>query len=509
MKKIAILILLIFSIQIKSNAQKSFTKPKNKLKISSLKHIGTVDERFQSYNIEMCEVIGGDFWVPYELIDSVQKHSGKTGFAALKWKIDPINLYESKLRKLAAALGPAYVRVSGTWANDVYFQNNDNEKLSKAPAGFNNILTRAQWKGVVDYCKAVNGKIVSSFAISDGMHDAKGGYNVEQVKDLIDYTKSIGGVITAAEMFNEPTFASHGAAPKNYNALSYANDFTIFNDFVSKYYPEMMVIGPGSVGEGGVLDTGAIKFDIDTEEIMKKLPKNSFKAYSYHYYGGVSKRCGGNQTPESVLTNDWLSKTEKGLEFYKKSRDKYTPGAPIWLNETAEAACGGDPLASTYVDTFRYLEQLGRLAKMGVQSVMHNTLARSEYGLLDQVTHNPRPNYWAALLWAKLMGTEVFEVENIEAGVDVFAHNLKGTKNGKTMLVINTNAKETTIDIPKNALKYQLTADNLLAKTIKLNGKELKLNADDNLPVLNGEKIKAGTLKIQAHSIVFLTFQNN
>jgi hypothetical protein len=27
--------------------------------------IGTVDERFQSYNIEMVEVIGGKFWKPY------------------------------------------------------------------------------------------------------------------------------------------------------------------------------------------------------------------------------------------------------------------------------------------------------------------------------------------------------------------------------------------------------------------------------------------------------------
>jgi hypothetical protein len=27
--------------------------------------IGTVDERFQSYNVEMVEVTGGRFWKPY------------------------------------------------------------------------------------------------------------------------------------------------------------------------------------------------------------------------------------------------------------------------------------------------------------------------------------------------------------------------------------------------------------------------------------------------------------
>src|ERR1700722_15861250 len=32
---------------------------------SHLPRIGTVDERFQSYNIEMVEITGGRFWRPY------------------------------------------------------------------------------------------------------------------------------------------------------------------------------------------------------------------------------------------------------------------------------------------------------------------------------------------------------------------------------------------------------------------------------------------------------------
>src|SRR5206468_3957382 len=33
---------------------------------AGLPRIGTVDERFQSYNVEMVEVTGGRFWKPYE-----------------------------------------------------------------------------------------------------------------------------------------------------------------------------------------------------------------------------------------------------------------------------------------------------------------------------------------------------------------------------------------------------------------------------------------------------------
>ncbi len=503
------LICTLFLINVQKASGQQIGKNSNNINLRQMKFIGSVDERFQSYNIEMCEVIGGDFWVPYQKLDSVLKYTDKKGFEALKWKIEPIDLYEEKLRNLAAALGPCYVRVSGTWANDVYFQNNDAPKPAKVPDGFSNVLTRDQWKGVVDFSMAVDGKIVTSFAISDGMHDANGVYQVDQVKELIDYTKSIGGEIFASEMFNEPTFASHGGAPEGYNAQSYADDFAIFYDFVSDYYPEMMVVGPGSVGEGGMLQADApINIEIATEDLMAKLPKNPFKVYTYHFYGGVSKRCGGKQTLESVMTQEWLSKTEKGLEFYQKSRDIYNPEAPIWLNETAEAACGGDPLAASYADTFRYLEQLGRLAKKGVQVVMHNTLARSEYGLLDQDTHDPRPNYWAALLWNKLMGTEVYDAGSLAPGVDVFAHNLKGNPKGRTLLILNTTDAAAAVGIPETGMQYLLTADELLTKKVNLNGEILQLTSDDTVPNLKGKVVQAGGISLPAHSILFVSFDS-
>jgi DNA-binding SARP family transcriptional activator len=77
--------------------------------------------------------------------------------------------------------------------------------------------------------------------------------------------------------------------------------------------------------------------------------------------------------------------------------------------ETADAACGGNPWASTFLDSFRDLDQLERLAKRGVQVMIHHTLASSANGLLDETTLSPRPNYWAALLWRRLMGPTVLD----------------------------------------------------------------------------------------------------
>lgn len=515
MKKILVIItsVILFIGSACTSGQKNGERI-TKLNLADLKFVGQIDEKYQSFNVEMCEVVGGEFWIPYDLLDSSKVRTGD--FNALKRSIPPVNLYDQKLRTLTSALGPLYIRVSGTWANTTYFQDNDEPKITKAPAGYENVLTRKEWKGVIDFCKATNTELVTSFAVSNGMRDSEGNWTTAQIEPLINYTKLLGGKIAAAEMFNEPTFAGLGGGPAGYDAAWFNRDIESFKHFVYNAMPEMKIVGPGSVGEGSLLiDTsnvniaaGAIGGIISTEDMYTTEPKPEFDIFSYHFYGGVSKRCGGNLTPEYERTEEWFSKTENELDFYKAIRNQYNPEAPIWLTETAEAACGGNPWASTYNDCFRYLEQLGRLAKKDVQVVMHNTLCASEYAILEQETHEPRPNYWAALLWSKLMGTKVYDAEISPEGFDVFIHNLKD-KNGYTALIINPGEVETSIEIPATAEQYLITADELLTKTVKLNGAELKLKSNNTLPEIKGQKVKAGEISLPAYSILFLAFENN
>lgn len=42
------------------------------------------------------------------------------------------------------------------------------------PAGFDGVLTQEQWKGVVDFARATDAKIVTSFATSPGVRDRSG-----------------------------------------------------------------------------------------------------------------------------------------------------------------------------------------------------------------------------------------------------------------------------------------------------------------------------------------------
>ena len=491
---------------------------------ASMRRIGTVDERFQSYNVEMVEVIGGRFWKPYRDIDALLKaqssvtQSNKDAAAVpagmdpnLYQQRPPIDLNNSRLRKLAAALGPAYVRVSGTWANTAYFHNSDQPAPKTPPKGFGGILTRRQWKGVIDFAHAVDAKLVTSFATSPGTRNRAGVWTPDQARQLLDYTKSIGGSIAAAEYMNEPTYAEMGGAPKGYDAAAFGRDFSVFLPFVKKAAPDMLVLGPGGVGEGiPIAPIGLAGSIIKSEDILKATGPR-FDGFSYHSYGATSKRCAAmgpasQTTAEAALTEEFLSRPDRIEAFYAGLRDTYEPGKLLWLTETADAACGGNPWASTFLDSFRYLDQLGRLSKRGVQVHMHNTLASSDYGLLDENTLMPRPNYWAALFWHKFMGTTVLDPGlSTASNLHLYSHCLRGQPGGVALLAINTDrSAPQSLGLAMAAERYTLTAPSLDATNMQLNGRELKLGQDDAMPTLTGIPTGSGSLTFPPATITFL-----
>lgn len=479
---------------------------------SGMAKIGTVDPRYLSWNVEMVEVTGGRFWKPFSsAAESASATEHKAGQPAgldpnLFEYRPPIDLANPRLRKLAGALKPSYVRVSGTWANSTYFQDDDNPPLSKAPEGFNGVLTRAEWKGVVDFSKTIDAPIVTSVAVSVGTRGADGVWEPAQAKAVFDFTKKLGGTIAATEFMNEPTILGIGGAPANYNATEFGRDAKVFEGFLRKELPSTLYLGPGSTAEGLQMTprNRPIKLTPSTDLLEATGP--IFDVFSYHFYGGVSRRCGGGTTVDQALTPEWLDRTDKVEAFYRDLRDKYLPGKQMWLNETAEAACGGDEIAGQFVDTFRFLNQLGTLAQKGVQVVMHNTLASSDYGLLDQHTLEPRPDYWAAVLWKRLMGPVVLDPGKSEdASVRIYAHCTPGKNGGVALVALNTDKEGArTITLPAAAERYTLTADGLTSTKVMLNGKVLDAAQDGSLPGMRGEHIKAGSVDLPAASVTFL-----
>jgi hypothetical protein len=160
----------------------------------------------------------------------------------------------------------------------------------------------------------------------------------------------------------------------------------------------------------------------------------------------------------------------------------------------------------TFLDTFRYLDQLGRLAKAGVQVIMHNTLSGSDYGLLDEITFQPRPNYWAALLWRRLMGRTVLDPGVPErAGLHVYAHCNAAAVGGVTVLAINTSRDQPqALRIAMQSERYTLRASRLEGKMVQLNGTTLHLDENNALPRFAPVPTQAGAITLAPTSITFL-----
>src|SRR5262249_58171455 len=86
--------------------------------------------------------------------------------------------------------------------------------------------------------------------------------------------------------------------------------------------------------------------------------------------------------------------------------------------------------------------ELGTMARLGVPVVVRQDLSGSNYGLIDDATLEPNPDYWASLLWRRLMGTRVLAAStDATMPVRVYAHCARGG-GGVTLLALNLSAKE-------------------------------------------------------------------
>ena len=491
-----------------------------KLAGSGLIALREMDERLVSYNVEMTEVTGGTFWKAYTeaQVDGVEEFPVITNWQDMgnlqQW-YDPIDTKNPRLIKLAKDLGAAWVRVSGTWANKTYYDF-DGHTGGKVPEGFQNLLTKDQWLSLLDFVKAIGGKLLVSIANCPGIHSADEPMPFEQADLLFRTSKEYGVPISAAEFTNEPNLIALSGLPQGYTAADHARDHDLFGAWLRENYPECLFVGPCTVGDidmfgtmegaGGGMAAG---FEMVTTEALLGEYKTPMDVFSYHYYNGVSERgqaMGGHWPYEAALTDKYLGVAASCARQYTARRDRYVPGGQMWVTESGDAGCGGNTWASTYADVPRTLNELGEFSTVTSGVIFHNTLASSDYGFLKHGTFEPRPNYFAVLLWNRLMGKTCYATgEEIREGAHVYCHSRKDGKEGKAYLVINNSWTETTtVELPGEAEVYALTGTTgMRSRTMCLNGKELVLGENDTLPELTGVSL-SGKVEIAPGGCTFI-----
>ncbi len=492
-----------------------------KLKTDNLKEIRKIDKRLVSYNIEMTEITGGTFWKSYtpgQIAGTEEfKLSGElSDFTAMKDLMQyypPINLYDEKLRSMAKELGTAWIRVSGSWATKTYYDF-ENETDGKAPEGYASVLTKEQWIGVLDFVKSVDGKLLISVSNCAGDHPNGAPIDLTQTKKIFNLSHEYGVEIDAAEFMNEPNMLEFSGAPKGYTPSDFARDQDIFNAWVRENYPNCLIVGPCTTGDPSITlssnkglgaGIGNLMNSCTTDDLMNGT-KEKLDVFSYHYYNGVSERLApvmpsAHWSDNEAITDEYLSVAPDNAEKHTAIRDKYVPGGQMWVTESGDAGGGGNTWASTYLDVFRTLNELGSFATITDGVIFHNTLASSDYGFLKHGTFEPRPNYFAVLLWNKLMGEVVYDGKGLNAeNLHIYCHSRKDDKDGCVYLIINNSTENSlSAEISKEADIYTLSADSLRSSAIKLNGKELN-NIDNIVP----EHKTSGTIALAPATCTFV-----
>ena len=477
------------------------------VRAGSLPLVRTMDERFQSFQLGFSHLTGGDTWISY---DNLKPGTPETRYSgnldAVREARAPTDLGNPRLRMLVKALSPLYIRYGGTTTNTVYFQDNDEPKLAKAPDGYKAVLTRERWRGALDFAKAVDARIYTGFSVGSGVRDAAGVWTPVHANAWLAYNKSIGGQIYAAEMFNEPNLAAISEKELGkYPPAEFARDYAVYRAAVNKAAPEIKLVGPSDVATG----EGSMAGAATTEDYLKAQPAPRFDIISYHYYPALAERCAGANSPraikaENALSEEWLARQDAPFQLRKRVRDRYAPGAPIWNTETGAAACGGPQWQPNFIDTFRFIDTQARLAKQGLDAIFTHAIISGSNGVIDEKTFIPNPDYWAALLWRKLVGTQVLDAGAIRPGLHVYAHCLRGTPGGVTLMALNLEGSPASIAASGPADVYALTGPELLGKTVLLNGKALALGADDTLPAIVPAKMDGRRITLAGHSVNFI-----
>ena len=429
----------------------------------------------------------------------------------------PFDFTRPRLVRLAQALGPAYVRYSGTKIDETYYDPTGT--LGPDPPGaYKYVLDRDEWDAANRFAAAAGLKVTIGINGGPGPRNADFSWNPDNARALLSRAKAIGLPTAVVSFANEPNLTYYGSGnPPTYLAADYARDVERFLALRAELLPRSTFVGPGSFfvtgAEKPILN---IDFGPRTSAIMPLLGSR-YDAVSLHHYPayGDSAKCAGLQPrpPADPLAPEFLDRIDGALTYMRGLRDAHAPGRALWVDEFGNTACGGVVgYSNTFAASFYYLNALGTMARGGVRVATRWTLAGPQpYALVEETTLTPRPDYWAALLWRRLMGTQVLapRVKDPPATLRTYSSCTLGGHGGVTTLALNTDrtasAKIRLAGLGAIGAGVYRVTGGLGSEQVALNDRPLALAANDRLPRFSPARVKDGTVTLAPASYAFIT----
>ena len=223
-------------------------------------------------------------------------------------------------------------------------------------------------------------------------------------------------------------------------------------------------------------------------------------------------RCAADGSPDADhgrrgIVRAMARTTDETLAFYRELRDKFEPGKPFWNTETADAACGGNPWAAPFsTPSATWISSAGSPSRRSGSSP--TTPGRKRLRAAGRQDAHAE---------AELLGRPAV------AAADGHDRSRVGRRRSRPVCMstriacaarpaasrcspsTTTALQATSITVPADSERYTLMAPQPDAANIQLNGQDLRLSGNDEMPELQGRPTPSGPLELAPASITFLT----
>lgn len=465
-----------------------------------------IPSRFISASIDTSLLVGGFWW----------EGSSKTRRGLGTQRVNPINLQDRQLKKTAAHLDLAYVRIGGTEADQLIYRvkkKHQGRSRDEAPEG-HYYLDRDNWKEVEKFCLNIGAELFMTLNAGPGRRKDDTTWKGKNARSLIRYSRKRGRCMPVWELGNEVNayrfFYGRG------NGISpgrYADDIGKLAKIIEKK------------GQGLTAGPALVIWPIVGEVLpflrrfLKQLAMKGHKLdiLTWHFYPQQSFRspvATRRARPYTLLRPGNLNELGRHARRVRRLCRRYLPNAEMWLGETGHAQCGGEPgISDRFISSLWWLDTLGQMAVLEHRQVIRQSLIGGDYGLINYRTGTPNPDYWATLLWNRLMGRDVYRLQQRGRGsrkLRVYLHSHPQRAGEFSLLVLNLDRKREGIlylpdTLPGPREQFLVTSDSLLGSRVYLNRKELSLSEDFGLPELRGLPLQQMPLQVPPGSYAFFT----
>ncbi|KAL2479553.1 Heparanase-like protein 3 [Abeliophyllum distichum] len=437
------------------------------------------------------------------------------------------------------AFSPLKIRLGGTLEDRVIYQTEDNLHAPCKPFTQNSselfgftegCLSLARWDELNSFFNQSGALIVFGLNALNGKSilpnsSAVGAWNSSNAASFIRYTVKKGYNIYGWELGNELCGTGVGVRVA---AANYAFDTIALNDIIDYAYRGLFK--PLTIAPGGF-------FEPDWFGEFIALTENTLDIVTQHIYNlgpGVDEHI-----IEKIVNPSYLS---GGAGLFIQLQDtlkRSETSTTAWVGESGGAYNSGrNHVSNTFVYSFWYLDQLGMASVYDTKTYCRQTLIGGNYGLLNTTTFVPNPDYYSALLWHRLMGSNVLSTNFTGTNmIRAYAHCAKQSQ-GITLLLINLDSHTTvqaTVNFngtsayvhghrktvvqkphckePTQTIReeYHLTPKdgNIQSQTVLLNGKPLIVDSSGAIPALNPVTVPLSKpVTVVPRSIVFVHMPN-